>query len=106
MTQNKYSCPLQREQVIDKYFLEHRAKLIDIAAFLDRIDRAEPSSEKTDFRITAMQNAFAILTDNKPDRAKRILESLSDTSTTPIDKATEKAAAGAPEFPETAGDQK
>ena len=33
---------LTKGQVLDRYFLEHRAKLIDIAAFLDRVDRAEP----------------------------------------------------------------
>jgi hypothetical protein len=31
---------MKREQVIDLYFMEARAKLIDLAAFLDRVDRA------------------------------------------------------------------
>ena len=30
-----------RSAVIDRDFLEHRAKLIDLAAFLDRCERAE-----------------------------------------------------------------
>ena len=33
-------CPMTRAQVIDAYFMEHRAKVIDIAAYLDRIERA------------------------------------------------------------------
>jgi hypothetical protein len=39
---------MKREQVIDLYFMEARAKLIDLAAFLDRVDRA-PGTD--DFRM-------------------------------------------------------
>jgi hypothetical protein len=31
------SCPLTSKQVVDLYFMEHRANLLDIAAFLDRL---------------------------------------------------------------------
>jgi hypothetical protein len=34
------TCPLTGPQVVDLYFMEQRAKLLDIAAFLDRLDRA------------------------------------------------------------------
>ena len=30
---------MTRTQVVDAYFMEHRARLLDVAAFLDRIDR-------------------------------------------------------------------
>ena len=40
MTKPDTSCPASRSKVVDLYFLEHRAKLIDIASFLDRVDRA------------------------------------------------------------------
>jgi hypothetical protein len=39
------TCPASRSKVVDLYFLEHRAKVIDIAAFLDRADRAEDEGE-------------------------------------------------------------
>jgi hypothetical protein len=31
---------MTRQQVLDLYFMENRAKLIDLAAFLDRLARA------------------------------------------------------------------
>ena len=34
---------MTRQQVLDLYFMENRAKLIDLAAFLDRVDRATGS---------------------------------------------------------------
>ena len=37
--------PLDKQQVLDLYFLEHRAKLLDLAAFLDRYDRAGGAGE-------------------------------------------------------------
>ncbi|MFN5744372.1 MAG: hypothetical protein ACK5A1_22570 [Planctomyces sp.] len=40
MTEATGVCPLSREQIVAQYFLEHRARLLDIAAFLDRLDRA------------------------------------------------------------------
>ena len=40
MTKSDDRCPIPGDEVIGRYFLEHRAKLIDIAAFLDRVERA------------------------------------------------------------------
>lgn len=93
----QHTCPLPRSKVIEQYFLEHRAKLLDLAAFLDRIDRAAPDANAPheDFRITAMRRAVSILLDEKPGRAKRIQELFSDHSSTPIDKAPGKGATGA-----------
>jgi len=97
------TCPMPRDAVIDRYFLEHRAKLIDIAAFLDRVDRAPGSAPAPgsnaqaddDFRVRAMRDAIALLNDGKPERARRILESFSDHTTEPIDQAPMKGATGA-----------
>lgn len=77
MTQKTATCPMTREQVVNQYFLEHRAKLLDIAAFLDRLDRTQPGPGP-DFRETAMKEAIQILVDGQPQRAKRILDLLSD----------------------------
>jgi hypothetical protein len=63
------------------YFLEHRARLLDVAAFLDRIDRAKPTTDVTDFRESALKQAMQILADGQPHRTKRVLELLSDCTT-------------------------
>lgn len=88
------SCPLPRSQVIDRYFLEHRAKLLDLAAFLDRVERA-PGDAGNDHRMAALLDAVALLTDGKPQRARRILELLSDSTADPIPAAGVKGATGA-----------
>ncbi|MCE9592278.1 MAG: hypothetical protein K8S99_17365 [Planctomycetes bacterium] len=81
-----------RTQVADLYFMEHRAKTLDVAAFLDRHDRAAGDE---DFRVAQLRQAAAILTDGKPDRAKRILELMSDPTLEPIARAGSKGATGA-----------
>lgn len=74
--------------VVETYFLEHRAKLLDIASFLDRIDRAAPTHDpKRDFRLTAFKQALAVLVDGQGTRTKRVLELLSDQTTDPLESA-------------------
>jgi hypothetical protein len=84
---------MSRDRVLDLYFMENRAKLIDIAAFLDRFDRAE--GDKSDFRMDAFRKALTELQHAEPGRAKRVLLSLSDPTTDPLPAATTKAASGA-----------
>ena len=81
------TCPLSRSRVVDMYFIDHRAKLIDIAAFLDRLDRAASDGDGEDFRVTALRNAIALLDDGAGNRARRVLELLSDHSEHPIESA-------------------
>jgi hypothetical protein len=84
---------MTRQEVLDLYFLDARSKLIDLAAFLDRVTRATGSA---DFRLQALQQAFNELQKgDTPDRAKRVLLAFSDPTTQPISKATTKAACGA-----------
>jgi hypothetical protein len=89
--------PIDRTAVVDRYFIEHRAKLIDLAAYLDRVDRALPraGSNGRDFRHDALVKAIAILTDGRAERARRVLELFSDPSSEPIAKAPMKGATGA-----------
>jgi len=56
--------------VVDLGFIPTRAKLIDVAAFLDRVERYEAAD---DFRCAALRAAAALLVDGKPERARRIL---------------------------------
>ena len=91
------TCPLTKTQAVDRYFLEHRAKLLDLAAFLDRCDRCQDHDASTaDYRLSAMRQAIALLIDDKPDRARRILEQLSDHTAEPVEAAPPGAANGAP----------
>ena len=84
--------PMTRQQVLDLYFMENRAKLIDLAAFLDRVDLA---SGDADFRLAAFKQALRELGGGQPERAKKVLLSLSDPTAEPIEKAPGKGAAGA-----------
>lgn len=81
-----------RQAVLDQYFIEVRAKLIEVAAFLDRVDRAEGGD---DYRIKAFRAALKELEGNRPERAKQILLALSDPTTEPIPAAKGKSASGA-----------
>jgi len=94
------SCPLTDTEVVDQYFLEHRAKVLDVAAFLDRIDRAVHDSTAgdslTDYRVETLLACIAMLHDGSGDRARRIQERLSDQTVDPIDAAPMQGATGAP----------
>jgi len=82
MIKEKILSTLTSKEVIDRYFLENRAKLIDLAAFLDRIDRAAGSgSAESDYRLRALFSALDVLTDGQANRARRALEIFSDDST-------------------------
>ncbi len=83
---------LNRQQLLDLYFLDARSRLIDLAAFLDRLDRAEGEA---DFRLTAFQRAVNELQRPHGQRAEQVLLSLSDPTPEPIAAATTKAACGA-----------
>ena len=83
---------MTRKQVLDLYFMDARCKLLDIAAFLDRVDRAAGDA---DFRLKAFRAALAELNGKDPQRAKGVLMSLSDPTPEPIAIATTKAASGA-----------
>lgn len=84
--------PTKRD-ILDLHFMDARCKLIDLAAFLDRVERHEGEA---DFRLDAFRQALPILLSEKPDRAKAVLEALSDPSAEPIDAATIQGAFGAP----------
>ena len=87
--------PLSRREVVDRYFLEHRAKVLDVAAFLDRVDRAKEGTDEDDFRVRSLRASIALLLDGEGDRTKRVLDLLSDPSDQPIAKAPMKGATGA-----------
>lgn len=79
MTEATGVCPLSREQIVAQYFLEHRARLLDIAAFLDRLDRAAGGGVP-DFREQALLQALRLVADGGPQRTARVLNLFSDMS--------------------------
>jgi hypothetical protein len=83
---------MTRQQVLDLYFLDARHKLVEIAAFLDRAERA---GGKDDFRLQAFHAALGELSGKKRGRAKTVLRAFSDLTTKPADKAEGKGATGA-----------
>ena len=74
------------------YFVEARAKLIGVGAFLDRVDRAVG---RADFRLAAFMQAVEELRRPDGSRAERVLLSLSDPTVDPVPAAATKAACGA-----------
>jgi hypothetical protein len=97
MTSHVPTCPLTRAQVAELYFIEHRAKVLDLAALLDRFDRARAGDGSRDFVVHALHAALAVLLDGKGDRARRVLELLSDDTAEPLESAQGlKGAYGAP----------
>ena len=83
---------MHRQQLLDLYFMDARAKVIDLAAFFDRLDRGEGEA---DFRLAALRNALAELGKNEPSRAKNVLLALSDPTEEPIARSPGKGAVGA-----------
>ena len=68
--------PLSARELVDEYFIENRTRLLEIAAFLDRLERADPAYAAGDFRMKAFGEALASLTGS--DRLDRIQLLLSD----------------------------
>ena len=57
--------------VLDREFLEVRAKILELAASFDRLDRAS-GSVASDPRVGQIREAIAALLDQEPDRAERV----------------------------------
>ena len=63
-------------QILDESFLEVRAKILEVAATLDRIDRAadetEPLGAEAQPRRAKLDEAVRMLLSEGPDRAERL----------------------------------
>lgn len=78
----------------DLQFIAARASLLDVASFLDRVQR---HGQDGDYRIAALKAALPqLLDDATPHRTRRILEALSDPTAEPIPAAAIQGAFGAP----------
>ena len=83
----------EKKKIADLHFMNARCQLIDLAAFFDRMDRHDGPD---DYRDLALRAAVPILLEKRPDRAKAVLDLLSDDSTELLDSAPFQGAFGAP----------
>ena len=63
--------PLPASEVLQREFLGIRARLIDIAAILDRIDRPE-GGVSDDPRLSDIRRGLEILAGDAPNRAEQL----------------------------------
>lgn len=89
------SCPLSQQELIDEFFMESRTKILDIAAFLDRLERSVDDNGSDDFRILALKKAMQELNSSEPGRVERVLMIFSDQNTELLEELDRKAAYGA-----------
>jgi hypothetical protein len=65
--------PLPAKQALDQFFLDTRARLLDVAAILDRLDRgADAGSVAADPRMERIAQAIEALKRGGPGRAEQV----------------------------------
>ncbi len=75
---------LSASEVLDRYYLETRCQLLEVAATLDRLDLAVQRSADIavadDARLHRLRTTLDMLADRQamPDRANRVLRLFSD----------------------------
>jgi len=89
------TCPLSQKQLLDEYFMEHRAQILAVAAFLDRLERSRTQDAEHDFRLRAFRAALDVLTTTEGDRVKRIQMLLSDQDVRLLEERDQQNAFGA-----------
>jgi len=87
--------PLSQRELIDGYFMEHRVQVLDLAAFLDRLDRAREIDADDDFRLRSIREALGVLAGADGERVERVQMIFSDPSTELLDSLDQKSAKGA-----------
>ncbi|MCI0359748.1 MAG: hypothetical protein L0211_14825 [Planctomycetaceae bacterium] len=63
--------PLTAPEILNREFLEIRCRILDLAAALDRLQRAE-GSVADDPRLARLREALAIVQDESDDRAEQV----------------------------------
>jgi hypothetical protein len=62
---------MDRQEILDREYLDIRARLLAVAAQLDRIDRAD-GAERDDPRLAAIRRAVEILLSSQAGRAEAV----------------------------------
>jgi len=65
------SSAMTAAEILEREFLEIRAKLLELASSFDRLDRAAGSVAE-DPRVQQIRQALGILRDERPNRAEEI----------------------------------
>ena len=65
------SLSLTAPEVLNREFLEIRAKILEIAAAFDRLERSE-GDVSDDPRVSRLQEALKVLSQAQPDRAEQV----------------------------------
>lgn len=87
---------MNASEIVELYFIENRARLLDIAAFLDRIDRyAGATAARDDFRYRALLQAIELLSGPEGGRTAAIQQLFSDPTSEPLASAVGLRAVGA-----------
>jgi hypothetical protein len=89
-----HRCPLTGPEIVDEYFVENRTRVLELAAFLDRLDRVDAQHAARDFRMQALTEAVEALS-VPGDRLMRIQMLLSDPTIAPLERLDRKSAVGA-----------
>jgi hypothetical protein len=84
---------LSKKELLNLQFIDARARIIDLAAFLDRLDRHNGDA---DIRLEYFSKALSVLREHRPDRAKAVLEVFSDMTPDISETAPFQGATGAP----------
>jgi hypothetical protein len=79
-------------ELLDLQFIEARNLAVELAAFLDRMDRHQAA----DPRLDALRACLPLLASGKPDRAAGILAMLSHDPLGPVPDCGSGVACGAP----------
>jgi hypothetical protein len=67
--------PKTATQLLDLYYADMRSHLLEVAAAFDRIDRGGGTDDP---RLQALRRVARIAVDDRPERARRFLEELSE----------------------------
>lgn len=95
MTVSALPSPQTTRQLLDEDFLANRSRVLELAAFLDRLDRAAAGEPITDFRLDALREALQILSNSTYPRVDRIQFVLSDPGVQPLTDAPARGGYGA-----------
>ena len=89
------TCPLTQRELIELHFMEHRVQVLELAAFLDRLDRARELDAADDFRLRSIREALAVLSGGDGSRVERVQMIFSDPRSELLEELDQKSAKGA-----------
>lgn len=95
MSASPVPSPKTGRALVDEYFIENRTRVLEVAAFLDRLDRSGDDRRDRDFRIHALREALVVLAGDAASRVERIQMLFSDPTTEPLEQLDQKSARGA-----------